>query len=480
MKTKQHLFLIVIILTSIIPANAQDSIQKYFHENGKLSLATPYKGGKANGIQKRYYESGKILFEAPFTDGKKNGIEKRYYESGKIYWERNFTNGKENGIMKDYFENGRLEYETPYTDGKVNGNKKKYYESGQLKSENLYSDDELNGITKNYYISGKLAVERQYTNGLSNGFLKEYYESGKLKLETTYANDKENGIQKRYYENGILSQEAIYYTNGELNGIEKRYYENGALMLETQYAEGKRNGIEKGYYQNGQLSEILTYKDDVEIGKREKYINSVTGNYDDEYDVHIGIPVSLAEIANIKIGTQTWATKNLDVNKFRNGDPIYKAESAAEWEKAGKDRIPAWCYYYGDYGNGLKYGRLYNWYAVNDPRGLAPIGWHVPSNLEWTTLTNYLGEYAEIKMKSMQMVSGWPINLMGSNSSGFTALPGGKVDDGGEFDGINTSGYWWSSTEGNSLYALIYKLDNNYTFNHIHKGYGLSVRCIKD
>ena len=108
----------------------------------------------------------------------------------------------------------------------------------------------------------------------------------------------------------------------------------------------------------------------------------------------------------IKIGTQTWTTKNLDVSKFRNGDAIPLAKTNAEWALAGQNKQPAWCYYENKGENGTKYGKLYNWFAVMDARGLAPNGYHIPSDAEWTILTDYLGgdSIAGAKMKS---TSGW-------------------------------------------------------------------------
>ena len=157
----------------------------------------------------------------------------------------------------------------------------------------------------------------------------------------------------------------------------------------------------------------------------------------------------------VTIGNQVWMTKNLNVDKFRNGDPIPHAETQEEWEKAGENQQPAWCYYDNDPANGEKYGKLYNWYAVNDPRGLAPGGWHVPSDEEWTGLTDYLGgnDVAAGKLKS---TSGWvdyngnPAN--GTNSSGFSGIPGGSRSmlsaeyGGNSFGGIGDESSWWSSS----------------------------------
>ncbi|MFM7765029.1 MAG: FISUMP domain-containing protein, partial [Sphingomonadales bacterium] len=80
----------------------------------------------------------------------------------------------------------------------------------------------------------------------------------------------------------------------------------------------------------------------------------------------------------VTIGKQVWMTKNLDVDKFRDGSSIPEAKTDEEWKKAGKNKQPAWCYYNNDPANGAKYGKLYNWYAVNDSRGLAPVGYHIP------------------------------------------------------------------------------------------------------
>jgi uncharacterized protein (TIGR02145 family) len=130
--------------------------------------------------------------------------------------------------------------------------------------------------------------------------------------------------------------------------------------------------------------------------------------------------VDNANAQQIKIGTQTWTTTNLDVSTFRNGDEITEAKTDAEWNKPN----PAWCYYDNDPANGKIYGKLYNWYAVIDKRGLAPAGWHIPNDAEWWTLTDYLGGEAKAGTK-MKSQSGWKNNGNGTNASGFAGLPGG-------------------------------------------------------
>ena len=147
----------------------------------------------------------------------------------------------------------------------------------------------------------------------------------------------------------------------------------------------------------------------------------------------------------VTIGNQVWMTKNLNVDKFRNGDPIPEAKTDEEWIKAGENKQPAWCYYENDPANGEKYGKLYNWYAVNDPRGLAPEGWHVPSEEELQDLFNYLGgrKFAGIALKND---SGWLDKGNGTNKSGFSALPGGHRHLDGIFDSAESIGHWWASS----------------------------------
>jgi len=209
---------------------------------------------------------------------------------------------------------------------------------------------------------------------------------------------------------------------------------------------------------------------------------------------------------DVKIGRQIWSTKNLDVSKFRNGEAIPLAKTKAEWALAGKKMQPAWCYYENKTANGSSYGKLYNWYAVNDPRGLAPKGYHIATAAEWTRLTDYFGgeKIAGTKMKSTsgwEDNGNWEDNCNGTNTSGFTALPGGfrfpaglNFGDGsfpaglnfgdGSFENIGVQGFWWTSSDyGSDAFASYRNLEpsNGKVFSSLfEKPYGLSVRCIKD
>jgi hypothetical protein len=186
--------------------------------------------------------------------------------------------------------------------------------------------------------------------------------------------------------------------------------------------------------------------------------------------------------STVKIGTQTWTTKNLDVSKYRNGDEIPHVDDPLTWSKL---TYGAWCYYENNDSNGSTYGKLYNMYAVLDPRGLAPAGFHIPSDKDWTILTDYLGgkDEAGVKMKEAGTTH-WPRpNTGATNSSGFTGLPGGYRDDNGVFVSLGVNGFWWSSTEGFTYFAWNRYPDTLYGLvgrDFGYKSYGMSIRCLAD
>ena len=144
----------------------------------------------------------------------------------------------------------------------------------------------------------------------------------------------------------------------------------------------------------------------------------------------------------------------------------------------------AWCYYNNDPANGPIYGKLYNWYAVNDPRGLVPIGWHMPSSAEWNTVVDFLGGQAVAGIK-MKTTTGWSLvpGFVSTNSSGFTGLPGGSRANEGTFYSIVANAYWWSSTSCFTDIAWMNYIGNNFDESYVslrYKTNGLSVRCVKD
>ncbi|MDD2889895.1 MAG: fibrobacter succinogenes major paralogous domain-containing protein [bacterium] len=183
----------------------------------------------------------------------------------------------------------------------------------------------------------------------------------------------------------------------------------------------------------------------------------------------------------IKIGKQEWTAENLDVNHYRNGDSIPQVQDAEEWQNLNTG---AWCYYENNAENGKTYGKLYNWYAVNDPRGLAPKGWHIPTDEDWTTLVDYLGneDIAGGKMKETDTTHWLSSNTESTNKSGFSARPGGYRYSDGVFSYIGYYGYWWSATGYNATKAGIRYIGyGRISCNHddYNKKIGLSVRCVR-
>ncbi|MCX6144757.1 MAG: S41 family peptidase [Ignavibacteriales bacterium] len=182
-------------------------------------------------------------------------------------------------------------------------------------------------------------------------------------------------------------------------------------------------------------------------------------------------------VKSVKIGNQVWMAENLSVSRFRNGDPIPEAKTNEEWARAGREEKPAWCHYNNDPENGKTYGKLYNWYAVNDRRGLAPEGWHIPTIDEFDTLETNVNEDAN----ALKVIGQGPGNVAGTNTSGFSALFAGlRYDDG--FLRLKRRTFFWSSTEGNASGAYQIHLDD--TNSNIGasiawpKELGLSVRCL--
>jgi len=197
----------------------------------------------------------------------------------------------------------------------------------------------------------------------------------------------------------------------------------------------------------------------------------------------ISLSTSFVVLPTIVIGTQQWMRENLDVLTYRNGDIIPQVTDAIAWAAL---TTGAWCYYNNDVANGAIYGKLYNWYAVNDSRGLAPAGWHIPTDAEWTTLSTLLGgeSVAGDKMKTTGTTRWTTPNAGATNESGFAGLPGGGRYSAGTFSSVGSLGYWWSATESNSTDAWSRYLDYNsgslYRYDYFYKKNGFSVRCLRD
>ena len=188
----------------------------------------------------------------------------------------------------------------------------------------------------------------------------------------------------------------------------------------------------------------------------------------------------------VTIGTQTWMAENLKVSKYSDGTTIPNIIDNAQWQN---NTTGAWSYYNNDATNNSKYGKLYNLYAVskttNGNKNVCPTGWHVPSDAEWSILTDFLGgdSIAGGKMKEVGTTSWNSPNTGATNISLFTGLPGDYRNYNGSYFNIGSFGSWWSSTEFDTYYAWSRDLGSNgglagYYYNT--KDFGLSVRCLKD
>lgn len=197
--------------------------------------------------------------------------------------------------------------------------------------------------------------------------------------------------------------------------------------------------------------------------------------------------------SEIQIGDQIWMCKNLDVDHYRNGDSIPQVTDPVEWTSL---KTGAWCYYNNNPAMGAIYGKLYNWYAVNDPRGLAPAGWHIATDEEWKELEMYLGMSRSDadntgsrgtdqggKLKEVGTRHWKAPNKGATDEIGFSALPGGWRNNNGKFCYLKEDGAWWTSSENNADYVwgrYLYKDDARVIRYYYNKNNGFSVRCVKD
>jgi len=199
----------------------------------------------------------------------------------------------------------------------------------------------------------------------------------------------------------------------------------------------------------------------------------------------------------IQIGDQCWFKENLRTTKYNDGTSITNVTDSATWTSTTSG---AYCCYDNNPSNCDTYGALYNWYAVNTGK-LCPSGWHVPSDAEWDTLTNYLsansqywcGSNSSYIAKSLASTTSWNSstttcavgnNLSANNSTGFSALPGGyRHYNAGSFHNLSLHGFWWSSTEdgGSNAWGRLLNYNNTNVYrNNYNKKYGFSVRCLRD
>ena len=182
----------------------------------------------------------------------------------------------------------------------------------------------------------------------------------------------------------------------------------------------------------------------------------------------------------VTIGKQVWMTENLNVDKFRNGDPIPEAKTGVEWILATNRLQPAWCYYDNDPENGKKYGKLYNWYVASDSRNVCPDGWRVSTDQDWTILQEFLGDKPGDKLKKTG-TDEWNFPNSGAlDEFGFSAVPSGVRDNEGFFNGIGINSVFWSPSSSIAYFRFITVNNDIIGRTTRSKTNGLCIRCVKN
>jgi uncharacterized protein (TIGR02145 family) len=194
----------------------------------------------------------------------------------------------------------------------------------------------------------------------------------------------------------------------------------------------------------------------------------------------------------VDINGQVWMAENLKTESYSNGDAIAFNLTSSQWQSI---TTGAWAHYDNNPAAACPYGKLYNWYAISDPRGLCPIGWHVPTNSDWNALVTSLDQNANTTctlcnqsniaggaLKSLG-ISYWETNVAATNSSGFSALPSGFRSSNGSYSNAGFTGFFWTSTDysvGNAYSRIIYYNTAELRSNGNNKRSGFAVRCVQD
>jgi len=215
----------------------------------------------------------------------------------------------------------------------------------------------------------------------------------------------------------------------------------------------------------------------------ERYSNNVQIRIHANSDAGLCIDIDGNQYETIQIGEQLWMAENLKVTHYNNGDPITHITNNGDWGSFDEGQ-------YGIYNNeptnADTYGNLYNWAVVDDDRGVCPEGWHVPTDDEWTVLTDYLGgwQVAGGKMKEAGLEHWNSPNIGATNESGFNGLPSGfRGLNSGSYYPIGLFGYFWSSSEygsGSAWGRWLHYTNTNVSRNLTDKRIGFSVRCVRN
>ena len=337
---------------------------------------------------------------------------------------------------------------------------------------------------------------------MSNKAYFEYISNLESLFETTVKRDKDplyegerntdglpNGFGQLYYTDNDKNGRKIYvgeFKNGERHGKGKLIWADGSTY-DGFWQDDVRHGVgiftnADGHFYNGK------WKSGKKHGKGVQN-NEDGSSFEGEWfedELIESTELQYAGHTVVKIGEQLWMRKNLDVDTFRNGDPIPHVSSFEEWKEYGEQGEPAWCFYDNRKANGEDYGKLYNWYAVNDPRGLAPEGWKIPNVQEWNELVEYCG--GEQKAGGcLKSTHGWNENGNGTDKYGFAGVPGGCRSIYYDYY-VGEYARMWSSSEFSSVSSWsleLFSFHDAYSSNAAIVKYngkedGFSVRCLSD
>lgn len=359
-----------------------------------------------------------------------------------LKWDSRGTliNGTLNGIYVDKENSGF------YLDGKKHG-------IWIIKNDSL---SELNRILNSINSDISRPVKEIFVE-YKNDEIKSitYYSSGNIHVKL-YSKDSVTLLFSQYWEG---DSEKTKFVLKNYCVIEEDHFNSEGILVKQIFFDHQKNVKKKNIYSsNGTLENILEFKDN-------KVIKSILFNEKGE------------EVPTIKIGNQIWTAQNIDISHDRSGTIFTQAKTDKEWEDAFFKRKPAWCTSIYQKENGPKFGKLYNWYAMEY---VAPEGWHVPSKEEWETLLKTLGGKKLDVTKILDVTTEDPEyqEWLKKNSYGFNARLGGTRGSYGDFE---FKSYWWSTTEeeGNGAYALnINSLE--LSFENLLKGDGCFVRLIRD
>ena len=389
-----------------------------------------------------------------------------------------------------------------YLDGEFELNKYdknaiKYHENGIISNLNLCSvgTNNIGGIYKDaqhrkrltFYDNGKFYMKYEYKNSEQHGEQLINWKNGNVQHIVNYYGGIKQGEEISYFESGKIRNRFNYNEKGERDGEIIRYFnEKGDVNDISIY----KNGVELShirYYENGQVEFLRKIEDGNEIIKKFSENGDILINTKKNFLPENGPNIKDVEgniYKTVYLGSQQWMSNDLKTTKYNDGSSIPVVNDFDKWFALSTG---AYCVKYKKYEpNNSQYGNLYNWYVVIGSKNVCPQGWHVPSQEDWDRLIEYLGgeKNAGGKLKEEGTNNWMEPNKNASNTSLFSALPGGYFDYGRGFSSFKNLAFYWSSDEFSSKQAHYLELGALSEFAttklKIDKRDGLSIRCVKD